>query len=153
MIAQKTFGPPGGNAFQAVMVGLEVPEDRPRDIFSESLSRAISEHDWDLFGFPFTQVFEPAVLFEIALFEGIDPCALANLDHCPTATTRRLSDAVAARAELSVAELVNVASILICAGRFSLASELVGLATGPIDLHAGGLRARLAALRDLQQGR
>lgn len=127
---RKAFGPLGGNAFQAVMIGLEAPGDRRLDIFSESLSRAISEHDWNSFGFPFTQVFEPAVLFEIALIEGLDPAALVTLDHRPTATTRWLGDAVAARAELSVTELVNLASILTCVGRFSLASEVASLGAG-----------------------
>jgi tetratricopeptide (TPR) repeat protein len=127
MTARRVFGPLAGNAFQAVMTGLEVPEGRPLDIFSESLSRAIAEHDRRHYGFPFTQVFEPGVLFEIALIERLDLDALATLQHCPTATTRWLSDAVATRAQLSMTELVNVASILVCAGRFALASELVSL--------------------------
>ncbi len=110
------------------MVGLEVPTGQPMDIFSESLSRAIAEHDRCRFGFPFTQVFEPALLYEIALLEGAELRALTTFEHRPTATTRLLRDAIAEAAELSVPELVNVASILVCASRFTPASGLVNTA-------------------------
>lgn len=120
-----TFGPPGGNAFQAVMVSLEVPSGRPLDIFSESLLVAIAECNWRGFGFPFTQVFEPAVLREIALLERVELRALTMFEHKPTATTRLLCDAIGGKAELSVPELINAASILVCVSRFAPASDLV----------------------------
>lgn len=125
MAGRWSFGGTSGNAFQAVMIGLEEPEGLALDIFSESLCRAVAGHDWETFGFPFTQVFEPSVLYEIALIQGIDPQALATLDHRPTATTKRLAAVVAAPEGHTTTALVNAASVLTCAGRFARASELV----------------------------
>ena len=125
MSGRWSFGGAGGNAFQAVMIGLEEPEGLALDIFSESLCRAVAGHDWETFGFPFTQVFEPSVLYEVALIQGIEPLALATLEHRPTATTERLAAVVAAPEVHPSTALVNAASILTCASRFARASELV----------------------------
>ncbi|MFE0421345.1 hypothetical protein [Streptomyces sp. NPDC058953] len=102
------------SAFHEVLIGLEYTDDQehPVDIFSRACVEAFEELDWTRFGYRFTQVFEATVLHEIAVIERMRHEDLARLEHRPTAAMRRLGDALENRAELTLVERVNLASVL-----------------------------------------
>ncbi|MFI6080787.1 hypothetical protein ACIBBB_07390 [Streptomyces sp. NPDC051217] len=131
------------NAFQRTMVGLEcVTDGTPRpDIFSQASVEAFEHTDWEQFGYRFTQVFEPSVLQEVAVLEGIPHDDLAQLRHRPTAALRRLGDLVDEHAELAFVEQVNLASVLINLARHDLAETVLSKATA----RASGNRERFEA--------
>lgn len=119
------------NAFQETLVGLHftASPDAPPDIFSQACVESFDECDMTRFGYAFTQMFEPAVLYEVALLEGVPYESLTNLDHRPTAAMTRLAEFVHDAAELPVVGLVNLASALISVSRFDLATRLVAHAS------------------------
>src|ERR1039457_3907234 len=95
------------------------------DIFSQACVESFEECRWSQFGYSFTQVLEPAVLYEIALLEGVPLTALARLEHRRTDATARLGGMVDGTAALTVVELVNVASALVSISRFDLARDVI----------------------------
>lgn len=113
------------NAFQATLIGLSFGPSHDADIFSRACVEAFDECDWAQFGYPFTQVFEPAVLFEVALLEGVPYERLTALDHRETDATVRLGAMVDVLATRSVVELVNLASALVSISRFDLARRVL----------------------------
>ena len=88
---------PGGfttlrNSFHETLLGLEYPPDLAADIFSQACVESFAESDFSEFGYVFTQVFEPDVLREIALLEGVPYESLAELTHRPTLALRRIAE-------------------------------------------------------------
>ncbi|MBC7272227.1 MAG: tetratricopeptide repeat protein [Streptomyces sp.] len=124
------------NAFQQTMVGLECVTDatgqRP-DIFSQASVEAFEHTDWKRFGYRFTQVFEPSVLQEVAVLEGVPHDDLVWLRHRPTAAARRLGGLVDGHAELGFVEQVNLASVLINLARHDLAETVLTRAAARAD--------------------
>ncbi|MFE0181241.1 hypothetical protein ACFW62_11750 [Streptomyces olivaceus] len=111
------------------MVGLEFDtSDNSGDLFSQACVEQYREHDPHSFGYLFAQVFEPNVLREVALLEGLPYKALAELEHHPTASMAQLREAVTCEARLSPVELVNAAAALISISRFELARRLLDTA-------------------------
>lgn len=118
------------NTFQETMVGLEYSSrpGRSADIFSRACVEVFVGWDWARYGYPFTQVFEPGVLQEVALLEGVPHGALEDLSHRPTVTMRRLGDVVDGAAGLDPVARINLAASLANISRFNLAERVLGLA-------------------------
>jgi hypothetical protein len=115
------------NTFQETLLGLEysAAPGHPADIFSRACVEAYAEADCAQFGYPFTQIFEPGVLQEVALLEGVSYDSLTRLSHRPSATTNHLSELVNNPSKLTTIGLLNLASALISISRFEIASQLV----------------------------
>jgi tetratricopeptide (TPR) repeat protein len=121
------------NAFHQTMLGLEfITTDGSADLFSQACVEQYRGHDSQSFGYLFAQVFEPNVLHETALLEGLTYEALAGLSHRPTPSMDHLAELVAQTGDLNTVELVNAAAALISVSRFQLADRL---------LEAAGARA------------
>jgi tetratricopeptide (TPR) repeat protein len=117
----------GRNTFQETLLGLEYTTrpDHPADLFSQACVEQYRELDLTRFGYLFAQVFEPDVLKEVALLEGVPYASLADLSHRPTTATTRLAELVRDAADLSAVALVNVAAALISISRFDLAIRVL----------------------------
>jgi hypothetical protein len=113
------------NTFQETLLGLEYSPRCPADLFSRACAEAFAESDRTRFGYPFTQVFEPGVLHEIAVLADVPYPSLTGLDPQPTAATRQLAATVAQARDLSAVEVINVASALVSISRFDLATRLL----------------------------
>jgi tetratricopeptide (TPR) repeat protein len=115
------------NTFQETLLGLEyvAPPGYQADIFSRACVETYAEADWTQFGYPFTQIFEPGVLQEVALLEGVPYDSLTSLNHRPSATISHLAEQVNNGSELNTVGLLNLAAALISISRFELASRLV----------------------------
>lgn len=118
---------PGVNTFQETLLGMEFSESegRPADLFSRACVDQFDSWDLGVFGYRLAQVFEPNVLFEVALISGVPYTDLADLTHRPSATINRLGNLADRSGELSPVELVNVASALISISRFDLAEQML----------------------------
>ncbi|WP_069812842.1 hypothetical protein [Streptomyces sp. TP-A0874] len=119
------------SAFHRTMLGLshEAEGTGEPDIFSQGCVEAFENADWDRFGYPFTQVFEAAVLQETAALEQIPYADLARLTHRPTAAMRRLGELLDNRLELDFVRRINLASALTSVARLDLAHEVLTEAT------------------------
>lgn len=116
------------NSFQETMVGLSFRSaEHPADIFSRACSESFESCDWSRLGYAFTQVFEPAVLHEIALLEGVRLTPLAKLEDRRTEALVRLGGMLDQASELTAVELLNVASALISISRFELARNVLAI--------------------------
>ncbi|MFB6815397.1 hypothetical protein ACFCV8_12735 [Streptomyces sp. NPDC056347] len=115
------------NAFQETMVGLRYTAPEP-DLFSQACAEQYQASDPTRFGYLFAQVFEPNVLHETAVLEGMPYDALAELHHQPTPETAHLAELAAHEGELSVVEQVNLAAALISISRFELSARILKLA-------------------------
>ena len=115
------------NTFGSTLLGLELPRDarHPADLFSIATVEQYFEHDPGSYGYLFAQVFEPEVLREIALIEGLPYRAVAMLDHRTTAATVRLGACLDRVLTLPVIETINVASALVAVSRFEAAVPLL----------------------------
>jgi Tetratricopeptide repeat len=122
---------PRPSSFTAALIGLEHPEPPADvDLFSRACVDQFRVADPTQFGYQFTQVFEPAVLREVALLAGIDYSALTTLGHHPTGAVDRLVDALGRASRMPVVELVWLASVLISVSRFDRASDVLAIARG-----------------------
>lgn len=123
---------PQRNTFQETLAALEYEprQGRPADIFSRACVASYSGSDWTHFGYFFTQIFEPDVLREVALLEGVAYESLANLSYQPSATLSHLAELVEKASDLSPVELVNLASALISISRFDVAAQLLNDVSG-----------------------
>lgn len=128
------------NAFHRTLVGLDyggAPPCAP-DLFSSACVEAYETLNQKNFGYQFTQIFEPGVLQEVALLEGVGAEAMETLDHRPTAAMEDLRRRLDGRSDLSVVERINLASILISVSRFDAAEharpEAVGTAQERFEL-------------------
>jgi len=95
------------------------------DLFSRACVESYSASDWTRFGYQFTQIFEPGVLREVAMLEGVTYESLTDLSCQPTSAIERLGELVHKSQELSVTELINLASALISISRFDSAAKLL----------------------------
>ncbi|GAA2740236.1 MULTISPECIES: tetratricopeptide repeat protein [Kitasatospora] len=118
------------NTFSETMLGLQyaTTPDRPADLFSQACVEQYEQADPRFFGYLFAQVFEPNVLHEVALLEGVPYSSLRELGHRPTPAMARLAESAGNAADLPVVGLVNVAAALISVSRFDLAVDLLGQA-------------------------
>lgn len=115
------------NSFAEAMLGLDPSGEHPVDLFSRSCADTFASFESGCgFPYPFTQVFEPDVLREVALLQGLSQSAVENLEYRPTPAARRLADLAAAAAGSDVVHLVGVASALVSISRFDLAARPVG---------------------------
>lgn len=116
------------NSFHDTMIGLSHSNsEQPADIFSQACVESFDSCDWSQFGYAFTQVFEPAVLYEIALLEGVRPDRLAGLADRGTEALARLGAMLDQASQHTTVELVNVASALVSISRFELVRDVLAL--------------------------
>lgn len=115
------------NAFQQTMATLrfETGPGQQADIFSRTCVGAWANFDLEGASLTFSQVFEPAVLREVALLEGTTEEALADLTYGADGPIGDLAALVSGADELSVRGLLNLASLLISLSRFSLARQMI----------------------------
>lgn len=113
------------NSFQEALLELRLSKESAADIFSRAAVQAFDGNNWREFGYPFTQIFEPNVLHEIALLENLPFDAIARLEHCQSSAVAWLKYRISEAATLGVAELLNLASALVSISRFELATVLV----------------------------
>lgn len=141
------------NTFQQTMVGLTHATDRDDrvDMFSRACVEQYRVCDMSRYGYLFGQVFEPNVLVEVALCEGVPYARLADLSHRPTAEMARLAELAAGAGDLSVVEAVNVAAALISVSRFDAATAVLDpvfdRAAGPLDRFEAWMLAFVVANR------
>ncbi|MFF3377821.1 tetratricopeptide repeat protein [Streptomyces sp. NPDC002680] len=116
------------NSFHDTMIGLSCsPTDYPADIFSQACVESFNSCNWFHFGYAFTQVFEPAVLYEVALLEGTRLAPLAILEDRRTDALVRLGAMLDQASEHTVVELLNLASALISISRFELVRNVLAI--------------------------
>jgi tetratricopeptide (TPR) repeat protein len=113
------------NAFQETMLGLTFSPLRESDLFSRACVEQYHAADLSRHGYRFAQVFEPNVLHEVALLEGIPYDSLAELRHRPSAATARLGELADGARDLSVVESINVAAALVSISRFGPAALIL----------------------------
>lgn len=118
---------PARNTFQQTLLGLTFndPYDNPGDLFSQACVEQYLSADFSQFGFRFSQVFEPDVLREVSVLEGIPYSSVTNLSWRGTTPISDLAYALEHMSELSVVELVNVAAAFISVSRFAAASRVL----------------------------
>jgi hypothetical protein len=128
------------NAFQKTLAGLNyrsAPICEP-DLFSRACVEVYETSDPGEFGYRFTQIFEPGVLQEVALLEGVTADSMETLAYHPTAEMQSLKLRLGHRRDLSVVERINLASVLISISRFDAAElarpETVGSARERFEL-------------------
>ncbi|MGW5652117.1 hypothetical protein [Streptomyces humi] len=148
-----TRAPRTRNAFQETMLGLTFSPLQKSDLFSRACVEQYQTADLSRHAYRFAQVFEPDVLREVALLDGIAYDRLAELRHRPSEATARLGELADGAADLSVVAAVNVAAALISVSRFGPAARILDRteprATTPRDsFEVGMLRFVVANRRD-----
>ncbi|MEU1513189.1 hypothetical protein ABZ490_13670 [Streptomyces sp. NPDC005811] len=114
------------NSFTETLLGLAPSGAHPVDLFSRTCAEAFTAFEPGArFGYPFTQIFEPDVLHEVALLHALPEDAVAGLEYRPTPAARRLADLADSAVGSDLVHLVGVASALISVSRFALAARLV----------------------------
>lgn len=115
------------NAFQQTLLGLtfEATDEHPGDLFSRACVDQYMSTDFEYFGFRFSQVFEPDVLREVSILDGISYSSVDSLSWRDTTPISDLAYASEHMAELGVVELVNVAAALISVSRFAVANRVL----------------------------
>ncbi len=119
------------NAFQhtlAVFSG--APNPAEADLFSRAAVEIYEAKTWDEWGYRFTQVFEPGVLQEVAILEGVSYDDLRRLKHRPSPALSWLGERADSPTELSFVEKINVASALVSISRYDAAARIVDIAVG-----------------------
>ncbi|WP_166682979.1 hypothetical protein [Streptomyces aquilus] len=110
------------NAFQETMTGLTFSPLQESDLFSRACVEQYRTADLSRHAYRFAQVFEPDVLREVALLDGIAYDDLADLRHRPSEATARLGELADGVGDLPVVAAVNVAAALISVSRFGPAA-------------------------------
>ncbi|WP_375790685.1 hypothetical protein ACE102_25400 [Bradyrhizobium sp. vgs-9] len=114
------------NAFHHTLVEFSAAQDSNSiDLFSKAAIQTYEAKAWKEWGYQFTQIFEPGVLREVALLEGLSYDAMQSMTHRPSAALRWLGERVDAPEELCFREKINVAAALISVSRFAAAALLV----------------------------
>lgn len=113
------------NAFHRTLVGLDCGGTPPctPDLFSRACIETYKATNPRMLGYQFTQIFEPGVLDEVALLEGLPSEAMATLNHRPTTAMENLRLQLDNRNDLCVVERLNLASTLISVSRFDAAER------------------------------
>jgi tetratricopeptide (TPR) repeat protein len=113
----------GANCFSDVLLGLST---RRTDVslFSSGCAKFFANHDFNVLGFPYIQVFEPNVLREVLRLRGLSEQAAEDLGPAETAAMCRLHELVGKPDALSDAELTNTIGALISISRFDAARRL-----------------------------
>ena len=113
---------PQKQSFRETMLGLRYTGDCA-DIFSRGCVEAFIQADWNEFGYPFIQIFEPDVLREVAWLEGVPEACAVTLRHQPSERMRDLADRASSHG-LTVTQSLSLAAALTSISRFAMASEL-----------------------------
>ncbi|MET7746280.1 hypothetical protein [Streptomyces sp. NPDC005385] len=117
---------PSCNSFAETLLGLTPSGTHSVDLFSRTCSEALAAFDpGHGFGYPFTQIFEPDVLREVALLSCLAHNAVETMEYQPTPAARRLADLAGSAAGSDVVHLTGVASALISVSRFAIAAPLI----------------------------
>lgn len=116
---------PESNAFEDMLLRLELPSDKPADSFSKAIAEICERRDIHTPDYRLTQVFEPSVLEEVALLRSVDPAAAASLDYAPSARMENLAAEVAAIGDRNAAQLISLAYLLVSISRFTLAGKVL----------------------------
>jgi hypothetical protein len=102
------------NAFQHTLAGFSATQDPSKaDLFSKAAVETYEAKTWTEWGYQFTQIFEPGVLREVAMLEGLAYESLQSMKHRPSPSLRWLGERADAPADLSFKEKLNVAAALI----------------------------------------
>lgn len=122
------------NTFHETLLALEYESgpNRLADLFSRACVETYSQVNWRQFGYVFTQIFEPGVLREVALLEGVSYQSLVDLSHQPSATITHLADLADHASDLSLVELVNLISAFVSISRFNIAAHLLAGASDKV---------------------
>ncbi|WP_420365955.1 hypothetical protein AAEP80_03415 [Curtobacterium sp. L3-7] len=141
---------PTTNAFTQTLLGFTY--DGEPDTFSASCVAEFVAHDPTRYDYALSQIFEPAVLVEVALVAGFEPDAVESLQHAPTERMRWLADRVRNASSLSGTAAVTSAAALISVSRFALATALLDTweATGQAEVRD---RFEIAMLRFIIENR
>lgn len=126
---------PPQNAFSQTLLGLEYTVDGKADLFSEACVATFETCDWDIYGYPFTQIMESSVLEECATLAGIRFDRVKSLEEPQTDALCRLLEMSGSGKRIE--NDCNVASAAISISRFDFAQHKLGAA-----------RARLRTERD-----
>lgn len=114
------------NAFRDTMVGLAYDAGAySPDIFSRACVESFEQCEWEQFGYSFTQVFEPAVLYEIALLDDVPLTRLTRLEDPGTPAMTWLRGMIDDAGARTVVELINLASCLVTISRFDLVRDIL----------------------------
>ena len=133
-------------AFEETMLGLEYDPARPAvDLFSGACVEMFEHRNPRSYDYPLAQVFEPAVLAEVAMLAGRSANAVTTLEYAPTGRVRHLREQIDVAGALPLAEAANLAGALISISRFALAQRVLDAAPSA-RLDARG-RFELAMLR------
>jgi hypothetical protein len=117
------------NSFQHTLAVFSGASDAGEaDLFSRAAVEIYERKTWDEWGYRFTQIFEPGVLQEVAMLEGIPYDDLRRLKHRPSPALTWLGTRADAPAELSFVEKINVASALVSISRFDAAESIIATA-------------------------
>ncbi|MBF6299073.1 hypothetical protein IU459_16205 [Nocardia amamiensis] len=116
------------NSFGETLLGLSYSHDLVADIFSRACVDAYREYDGQRLGYAFTQIFEPDVLAEVCLLQGLSYELVATVRYQPTAEIRRLAGWMEDAGDLPVVELINLGSVLVSISRFDVAQRVIQLA-------------------------
>ncbi|MEO0814525.1 MAG: hypothetical protein AAFY60_16820, partial [Myxococcota bacterium] len=93
------------------------------DLFSRACVEAYHNNTAETPVYPFTQIFEPGVLAEVVLLEGVPLDPLLTLEFRPTAEMESLGNKLDNLQSLDMAERLNLSSALICISRFDAAKR------------------------------
>lgn len=123
---------PFANAFQTTLIRLEADPIMPLDSFSAACLEVFEFRNPEGLDYRIAQVFEPAVLEEVAFLEGVAPDAVASLAYAPSQALRDLLREVEDSGGRSGARSLNLALVLISISRFSLAERVLADAPGTL---------------------
>lgn len=121
------------SAFHKSVLMFEKSDEEKADLFSKALFHSVENLDWTALKFQFTQVFEPDVLLECCVLEGLDHNDASELNYLPSKALLDLASVYKRRKDLGFSELINLAAVLISICRFGLAAEVVGCAVGKVE--------------------
>jgi len=118
------------NAFQHTLAEFSAgPDPAQADLFSQAAVEIYEAKIWDEWGYRFTQIFEPGVLQEVAMLEGVPYDDLSRLKRRTSPALAWLGARTDAPLDLSFVEKINVASALVSISRFDAAASLIEVAT------------------------
>jgi tetratricopeptide (TPR) repeat protein len=118
------------NAFYHMLSSMRIVDGLPMDLYSRATIEEICGHSFGHYGFRLSQVFEPAVLREVAWLGAGSPGEPATFDPAPDSPARFLCERLERLPELPCVEQVNLASALVALSRFAMAERVLDAAAG-----------------------